>query len=924
MAWQPERELDEAPALREALRAVVDAGERGVPAVLPRVGGIDDTVLLRWLYRVWLGQRSTWGPLIVVDGQFLGRSARDALVDALREARDGWLVLLRPPSGLHLDALARSAREVHAHIVVLAEDRVAHVPVRVLQRLQHADVFHVIESDPALSDLRRSLLSHCRSASVVHLTGPPGTGKRELARWAHARLGDRMLSEVGRDADTRPVAGQWVLYPEVSELDPDRLHHLRAQLEAGRAVIPPPPSEAAGPAERPSLQAFDRIVGSSPALVRVLDRAARAARSPLPVLILGESGVGKELFAQAIHEASGRRGPYHPVDISTLSPSLVESELFGHAAGAFTGATSHRKGAARTAERGTLFLDELGNVEPKIQAKLLRLLQEKTVQPVGSDEVVKVDVRFVAATNADLEAMVRRGEFRGDLLSRLEAITLHIPPLRARGDDVMVLAASFFAEARGLKAAPAGWLSDEAAAILQRHHWPGNVRELRQTMLVAAFECESGPVRPEHLGPLAPANRHPVPLITTQSVDERGERPEWGLPRTLGQRMTMVTMRVPSLADRGDTSVRHAILSALEGRPIRLDALVALSRRTWAGNVPELQADVAALVRSVDGPIDLPAVARHLPHLLTSVTSKPIQVLWNPVVDGGEVVGLERTFRSRALLLGRVRSVAHLEQVARVEEPEGRGRLWDQLAAVKAACHEPPACLPFVHLPHLSRAHVLITLDDQGFTVHALPGVALAPWVSDLTSVSGRLRPVEPGRPQGCGEAVELRLRDVGGREDLQLFLFAGQVARVDHGPTAVTRAVGEQAAVRLEGTRVVGVPSSAPKEAAPNRPSTPWTLSAAERELLNDVVVRYEGGAFSAHLRSELGTHRGHADLGALVGFVLDVRPTQYCALLYEFDGNGALRDELCTRAARKKDRMAWLEALPKGIREAIEDRLT
>jgi DNA-binding NtrC family response regulator len=777
-------------------RAVRRDWEAGAAARLPVPAGLTPEQVARALYRAWLDEHPLWAPFVHVRAELL--APRDSLADVLDDlATPGaWLLVTGARGEIPWPCGVRGLRPAAEPAPPWTPDEVDAVLA--------AEPVHTVATDPALDDLRRSLLSHGRAASVVHLEGPPGAGKRSLARWAHGVLDDRPLSEISAEADARPVPGQWQIYAEVAELDADRLHHLRVALERGRVAVAARRDGTAG-LQRPAASAFSRIVGDSPALLRALDRAARAARTELPVLVLGETGAGKELFARAIHDASGRRGAFHAIDVSTLNPQLVESELFGHAAGAFTGADRPRRGAVRSAEGGTLFLDELGNLEPKTQAKLLRLLQERTVQPVGSDETVTVDVRFVAATNADLHALVRRGEFRADLLHRLEAVTLDIPPLRERGDDVLTLAATFFEEARGAGSSGPGWLDPDARALLRDHAWPGNVRELRQVMHVAAFECERLPVRPEHLGPLAPRSRRAVPVLTTQSVPE-GERLTLPLPSTLAQRMTTVTLRVPSLVDRGAASVRQAVLHALDGHPIRADALRALVERPWRGNLPELVADVRALARSASGAIDRAAVARLLPHLLTSGTSRPIVVLWSPTLHDGEVVGLEQSFPAGGLLVGRVQQVAHLEHLAATLDGAERERILDQISEIRRLTFATPRCLAFPHLPFVSRAHALVTLDDDGFRVSGMPGISLPVTVSRLDGSGATPRAIGAGGTARAGEAFEMQIRADETSPTLQLFFFAGRVARDEHGHEAALRAHdGDRP--RIEETRLVPLP---------------------------------------------------------------------------------------------------------------------
>ena len=251
---------------------------------------------------------------------------------------------------------------------------------------------------------------------------------------------------------------------------------------------------------------FEQIIGRSLPLRDVLSRAAKVARTETTVLITGESGTGKELVARAIHYANPRAdGPFVAVNCAALPDTLLESELFGHERGAFTGADRQKPGRFELAARGTLFLDEIGELSPAVQVKLLRVLQEREFQRVGGTATLKADVRLIAATNRDLTAEMAAGRFRRDLFYRLSVFNVHLPPLRERGDDVLLLADSLI---RGL-AAEMGkgdvTLSRDACELLRRHAWPGNIRELQNAIERALITCEGTLVTAAHLGiPLPP------------------------------------------------------------------------------------------------------------------------------------------------------------------------------------------------------------------------------------------------------------------------------------------------------------------------------------------------------------------------------------------------------------------------------------
>lgn len=249
---------------------------------------------------------------------------------------------------------------------------------------------------------------------------------------------------------------------------------------------------AGTPTSAPDTEGFNRvdIVGNDPALDSMLRTAARVAASDAPVLILGENGTGKELVARAIHRNSRRAsGPFVMVNLGGISRSLFESEMFGHVKGAFTGAVADRIGRFEMADKGTIFLDEIGDLDPTSQVKLLRVLQQHTFERLGDSKTRTSDFRIIAATNADLGAKVAEGTFREDLLYRINLITLHLPPLRKRPADIEPLARHFIADYAAQCNRTAPTLSPDAVAFLQSQPFPGNVRQLRnlveRTLLIS-------------------------------------------------------------------------------------------------------------------------------------------------------------------------------------------------------------------------------------------------------------------------------------------------------------------------------------------------------------------------------------------------------------------------------------------------------
>jgi len=246
---------------------------------------------------------------------------------------------------------------------------------------------------------------------------------------------------------------------------------------------------------------FPRIIGESEVIKRAVADTQRVAQTEATVLLLGESGTGKELFALAVHHLSNRRDkPFVAINCAAIPETLIENELFGHERGAFTGASDRRQGKFELASGGTVFLDEIGELPLAVQGKLLRVIEEKVVDRIGGRGPVEVDVRVVAATNRDLKAAVEKGQFRGDLFFRLAVFPLEIPPLKERGEDIVLLARNFASklgkELRGREAS----LSEEAIAALRKHSWPGNVRELQNAIERACILTDTMILQPIDLG----------------------------------------------------------------------------------------------------------------------------------------------------------------------------------------------------------------------------------------------------------------------------------------------------------------------------------------------------------------------------------------------------------------------------------------
>ncbi|RUO91139.1 sigma-54-dependent Fis family transcriptional regulator [Corallococcus sp. AB018] len=293
------------------------------------------------------------------------------------------------------------------------------------------------------------------------------------------------------------------------------------------------------------------LVGRSPALLEVYKQVARAATSNVPVLITGETGTGKEMVARALHKRSARAsGPFIPVDCGAITESLMESELFGHAKGSFTGASGARRGLFEEASGGTLFLDEIGDVGMKVQSQLLRVLQEGEIRRVGESVPVKVDVRVLAATNKDLKARVAEGLFREDLLYRLDVVHLHLPPLRERREDIPALVEHFASlHARG-GVRPV--VTADAMARLTVYDWPGNVRQLENVMARALALNVTGVLGPPDF---------PEPI---------GDAPK---------RLTGLAGDLPSLAELSRRYAAH-VLQHVGGNKSEAARLLGVDRKT--------------------------------------------------------------------------------------------------------------------------------------------------------------------------------------------------------------------------------------------------------------------------------------------------------------------------------------------------------
>ncbi len=323
----------------------------------------------------------------------------------------------------------------------------------------------------------------------------------------------------------------------------------------------------------------ERLVGKSAVMLELFKTIGRVAPRDVPVLVTGESGTGKELVARAIHAASPRsERAFVAVNTAAIPRDLLESELFGHERGAFTGAVAARSGRFREASGGTLFLDEIGDMSSDLQAKLLRVLQDQVVTPVGSNASQKVDVRILAATHRDLDEAVSSGDFREDLLYRLRVVPMHLPPLRDRRDDVRVLADHFIARyAEDLAGGPRS-LADETISVLLRHSWPGNVRELENAVKRALVLGSGAVLTPEDFAfiqePEAERSATTLDELVRREADTELDRESDEIYR--------------SIIERVERPMIEAALARTEGNQIKAAALLGINRNTLRKKIVDL------------------------------------------------------------------------------------------------------------------------------------------------------------------------------------------------------------------------------------------------------------------------------------------------------------------------------------------------
>jgi two-component system response regulator HydG len=437
--------------------------------------------------------------------------------------------------------------------VLDAEDAIAHV---------HDAPYDVVLIDQALPgvdgfDLLRKVRKLAPELALIMMASTPRVESAVRAM----RLGafDYLRKTLGAD-ELRAAVNRGSEHGNLAR----EVRRLRSEVEKARGLV--------------------QLIGESAPMRQLIALIERVANSDATVLIVGESGTGKELLARICHRIGPRADkPFVAFDCSALAPSLLEAELFGHEKGAFTGAGKARRGLFREAHSGTIFLDEIGDIAPSVQNKLLRVLQEREIKPVGGDQFVSIDVRVLAATNKDLKAQVTKGEFREDLYWRLAVVPIQVPPLRERREDIPLLAAHILARRRGAaKTFGAGEIryptkiSNGAMARLNAYHWPGNIRELENVLSRAAILCDGEEIRSDDLDLVG---------LGATSAREHG-MPRVGIDATAGRPLKSVVEETVRSVER------QAIIDALrncDGSPTKAAKLLGISRASIYNKIKEYQ-----------------------------------------------------------------------------------------------------------------------------------------------------------------------------------------------------------------------------------------------------------------------------------------------------------------------------------------------
>ncbi|RMG18693.1 MAG: sigma-54-dependent Fis family transcriptional regulator [Deltaproteobacteria bacterium] len=480
----------------------------------------------------------------------------------------------------------------------------------VLERALGQEGFEVVCA-AGLAEARRSLEAERFAVILCDVRLPDGSGLDLVSEVAATSRPPKVVVMTARESMEVAVeamkrgARDFVVKP----FDLDRLAVLLRELTRGPAAAP----GAASP--MPETPPRTRLLGSAPKMLEVFKAIGRVAPSDVTVLVTGESGTGKELVARAIHDNSPRAAePFITVNCAAIPPDLMESELFGHERGSFTGAVESRKGKFELADRGTLFLDEVGELPLPLQAKLLRVLQERVIERVGGVRPLRVDVRIVAATHRDLARMVREGSFREDLYYRLNVVPILLPPLRERPGDVGLLARALVAKWGPELARQPVELGRDAIDLLESYAWPGNVRELENVLKRALLFCRGGvltaaeireatfpgspvaevsePVRPAAAPPAAAEGMPPAasPSLEEQVAAEVRRllaRPQGGAGGIHAALMRPV-----------ERALLAAVLEHAGGNQLKAARVLGMNRNTLRRRIRELQVPVPAKRRN--------------------------------------------------------------------------------------------------------------------------------------------------------------------------------------------------------------------------------------------------------------------------------------------------------------------------------------
>ena len=446
--------------------------------------------------------------------------------------------------------------------VVLVVDDEANIRKVLAAMLQRAG-YQVVTAEDGLEAIAR--LAEHEVAAIVSDLRMPGLDGMELLAHVKRRMPDIpvVLITAHGTVDNAVEAIKAGAFDYITKpFDRDEI----------RLVVDKAVRQNAAELERPSPSSEDlpgrwRLIGKSAALRKVFDIVDRVAATPTTVLISGESGTGKELVACALHEHGGPAGrPFVKVNCAAIPRDLIESELFGHERGAFTGAVASKPGRFELASGGTLFLDEIGEIPPSSQVKLLRAVQQQEIERVGGVRTIKVDVRIVAATNRDLKKMVAEGGFREDLYYRLAVVPIHLPPLRERADDVPLLAESILARHAERLGRPPRSLTPAAVRALQSYPWPGNVRELENVLERSLLFCDEPAIDAPDLPPEVQGAAPPLP-VTRPATAQIGSLKDIVKGMTEQVERELITR---ALVTTGDNVTHAARLLGLSRRGLQL------------------------------------------------------------------------------------------------------------------------------------------------------------------------------------------------------------------------------------------------------------------------------------------------------------------------------------------------------------------